>query len=129
MKGNIYYHFFYLLTKFSKWANKRNSEYAFSGMAYLSMCMVFNVITVLFAVEFWNHFNVHLVKWQILLSLAVIGLNYFFLMHKGKYKKIINHYESGYKHNKNKSVKAILVFYIIMSNALCFYLAYLVRNK
>jgi hypothetical protein len=129
MKGNLYYHFYYLLTKFSKWVNKRNSEFAFSGMAYLSICMAFNIITLLFALEFWRHFNAHLLKWHIVLSLAVIGLNYLLLMHNGKYKKIISHYDAIYNQKKSQSVKVILALYIIVSNGLCFYLAYLVRNK
>ena len=109
MKGNLYYHFFYLLTKFSKWINKRNSEYAFSGMAYLSVCMVFNVMAILFAFEIFSQFNAHLLKWHIFLSLAIIGLNYILLMRNGKHKQIINHYDGRDNQNKKKSVTVLLV--------------------
>jgi hypothetical protein len=126
---SFYYYSFYLLSMFSKRVNKRNSEYAFSGMACLSVLMWFNIYTLLLSpLRLFNIIKIKGSLFYIGIMLCVLVINYNLLIADNKSEGILNFYRerSAYKQNKGSIIG--LCVYIIVSLVLFGYTAYLARN-
>ena len=126
MITNLYYYSFYELVLFSKKVNKRNTEYAFSAMAYLTLLMCSNIITLLSFLLILGKVNYNKKTTYILLALLFMTINYYFLIHDGKSKRIIEQYE---KAAKSQWFSVLFWLYAIVSVILCAYASYLVKTN
>ncbi len=127
---NVYYYSFYLLASFSKKVNKSNSEYAFSGMAYLSLLMSFNLFTLFSPLRVYQIIKLKGSLLYIAFALGIMAINYYFLMANNKSEAIFKYYKERETSKKNKNKKPIIAFciYVVASLLLCGYTAYLVKN-
>ena len=126
---NIYYYSFYFLSAFIKIVNKRNKDYAFSGMAFLVMLMTFNVFTILSFTIKYEIIEINPYILSIFIMLPLMGINYYFLISNNKSRGIINLYEEKWKLKKNDFIYLIVfLFYVIISILSCGYAAYLIKN-
>jgi hypothetical protein len=109
---NIYKQLYFRIYDWNlkRWGSKDSPE--FNALFGVSFIMVSNIFTILSIVDFLiidipNLFDVvpeHLI---ILLSLTVLLFNYFWLVYKKKYKRIINYYL-----NENKKMKIVKILYL-----------------
>lgn len=127
MRKNIYFEFFYLLSWTIHAINKRLRSYTFSGMVFLSMMILFNVITILDLIRAkWITLNVGMI---LFITAIILIINYYLLNYEEKDKSIMEHYSSIYREGKeNKAIKWYLTVYVLISYASVIYTAYLVRH-
>jgi hypothetical protein len=76
--NNFFYYSFYLLSMFSNKVNKKNSDYAFSGMAYLSLLVSSNIFTMLAVLELRGIIKIKGTFLYIAVTVSVLIINYFF---------------------------------------------------
>jgi hypothetical protein len=125
---NCYYYSFFLLATFSKKVNKNNSEYAFSGMTYLSLLMSFNIFTLLSILELSLNIKFNGSLLYIATGLCIIGINYYLLIANDKSVAILNFYKKNWNVHQNKQALVAFIVYVVVSIVLCVYSAYLIRN-
>jgi|GEM_PF-6463016 len=126
---NVYYYSFYLLSMFAKKVNKRNSEYAFSGMACLSVLIWFNIYTLLLSpLRLFNILKVKGSVFYIGVMLCVLITNYYLLIADNKSETIIHYYN---EHKEARSKKRLIGFcmYVAFTLLLAALTGYLVRNN
>ena len=127
---NLYYYNFYFLTVFSKLVNKRNTDYAFSGMSYLTLLMGSNVFTILSLIAKYETIEINPIVYSMLVMLPIMGINYLLLIRNNKSENIINLYAEKWK-SKEKYNSIFLIFfliYVVLSVISCGYTAYLIKN-
>jgi hypothetical protein len=49
--NNFYYYFFYTVALFAKRVNKRDKDYSFSSLMFVSLCMGLNILSVIFLLK------------------------------------------------------------------------------
>jgi len=123
--SNFYYYSFYLLSMFSKKLNKKNRDYGFSGMAYLSLLVSSNIFTMLAILELRGIIKIKGTFLYIAVALSVMVINYFFLMTDNKGASIIEFYQ---QRRQDKVYDAAFYTYVLLSLITCGCTAYLVRN-
>ena len=115
---------------FAKKINKRDNDFAFSSIAFMSVCLVCNVFAIAIILENLNIITINIKLASILVGISAIGINYFLLMRNNKSKEIIAYYDKEYESKKySKWWVGFVIFYIIFSYAFCIYFAYLKRNQ
>jgi len=131
--SNPYYFFFYILTKFfDKIHTKYSNPSILSSVSIMSICIILNIEFIQFLLE-----NTGTIKplptpnYFLALSvvLLIMGINYLYLIRKGKATKIISYYDTIFE-TKKINIWSILAwcFYIIFTFSGTFYLAYLDSN-
>lgn len=126
---NIYNFFFYLVAKVSHKINKQDKDFAFTAVVFVSLCMILNMLALSLLILNNNINSVRPRVLGILISLPLIGLNWYFLMSNGKSEKIMNYYNEKFENkNYNKLTIFLIVFYICFSLSSAIYIAFLVRN-
>jgi hypothetical protein len=123
---NFYFYFFYLLTSFTKKINRRNFDPAFSGIAYLSVLMGFNLFTLLSFLELNNFIILKGKAVFICILLGVFAINYILLYKRSD--TIINFYTERRLSVQNKWPLLMFLLYVVISLLLVAYTSYLVRN-
>jgi hypothetical protein len=123
--NNFYYYSFYLLSMFSNKVNKKNGDYAFSGMAYLSLLVSSNIFTMLAVLELRGIIKIKGTFLYIAVAVSVLIINYFFLMTDNKSALIIEFYQ---QRRLGKVYDAAFYIYVLLSLISCGCTAYLVRN-
>lgn len=126
---DFYYFGFYLLSMFSRRVNKGNSEYAFSGMACLSVLLWLNIYSLLLSpLRLFDIIKTKGNLFYIGTMLCLLMVNYYLLIANNKSEAIFNFYKEreASKHNK----RAVIGFwiYVIASLILGGCAIYLVRN-
>lgn len=136
--GNIYNYIFYILYKNFVRLNKKDSMPAFSIILILSICMFFNIISLLvlkdkiagdtFRSNLLISPNAKLIGVVIIASIT--GINYLLLMYKHKDRKIILFFNEKFEGQKqNKLMIFLLILYIASSIIVGFYYASLLREQ
>lgn len=127
---DLYYYSFYFLSIFSKALNKRNTDYAFSGVAFLTTFMGFNVFTIFFFFKKHRMIEINPYFLSIVIMLPLLAINYYCLISNNKSGKIIDEYKKRWHLRKkgDYTYLIILLVYIIASMSLCGYAVFLVKN-
>ena len=126
---NIYNFFFYITAKVSQKINSKDKDFAFTAVVFVSLCMISNILALLFLFMNNDIKNLWSKMFAILITLPLVGLNWFFLMRNGKSENIISYYNEKYADIAYNKISLVLIsLYIIFSFSSVFYLAYLLRN-
>ena len=126
--NNIYYYFFYVVAIFSRRINKKDPDYAFTGVAFISACFSANLGSVMLLVVDIKRIKNYPGLLSILLAGAVFTVNYYLIKVKGGRENIIRYYDELYENKKHSPLLIFLIWlYVISSFVLLFYIAYKVR--
>lgn len=123
---NLYHYSFYLLTSFTKKVNRKNLDPAFSGIAYLSVLMGFNLFTVLSFLELSNFIKVRGKAVYIGILLGMLVINYLLLYKRSD--EIISLYSARSLSGRNRWPLIFFLLYVVISLLLAAITAYLVRS-
>jgi hypothetical protein len=127
----IYYFSFYFLYMFVKMLNKRNPDYSFSAIAYLSTFMMLNLMNILLYFLPKIIIEINPTLFAVIISLPILALNYYLLQFKNKDKQLIKTYNYEWQSNKKKNIKYLVAFllYLTITIAFCFYGTPIAKNK
>lgn len=128
--SNFYYYFFYTLSKFFKWANRREKDmYIISAYLFLSLCACLNILSIIFYLKATTSIEINFYSMAIFIYAPVLVINYFLLMKNGKGKKIFSYYDNKFMGATKKTVSTIaIITYIFFTFALCTLFAYINRT-
>ena len=127
---NLYYYFFYVMAVFSRSVNKRDKDYAFKALAFVTVCTGLNILTIIFLlVDFrYNKAEINFICG--LLMAGVFIINYYILFHGGKGNEIITSFDKSETSKKwNRKRLAIVIAYIVLSFVTCGITAYLTKEN
>lgn len=127
--NNFYYYLFYSIAIFARKINKRDKDYTFSSLMFLSLCVGLNILSVIFLIDKFTSASLNIRISILLMVIIVFGANYLLLMRNGKDVKIIEFYEK--KNDSRKSLfwkRFLVVIYILFSYGLCIYAAYVTKK-
>ncbi|MDB5252097.1 MAG: hypothetical protein JWP27_1266 [Flaviaesturariibacter sp.] len=120
---DFYFYCFYVLAKFCKWA--KVSEPEFSGMAYLSVLMSFNIFSLASIVELSGGFQLRSAISFMVIMAGVLGLNYYLVISVARNKVIIQSFSNR---TTTKAYKVIFFIYLVGSVGVFCWTSYLVRQ-
>jgi hypothetical protein len=125
---NIYYYTYYILAKAVKKLNRRDTDFAFTGIMILDLLIAFNIITIVSYIggKAFIHTQPKLIGGGLAVFVGII--NYFILMRDKKYKTIISEYDAKYR-PVNRWHILLVATYAISSFAISIYIATIVRNQ
>lgn len=128
--NNFYYYLFYTIARFARRVNKRDKDFTFSSLIFLSLCIGLNVLSIIFITDSLTSVSLN-IKVSILIMAAIIfGVNYLLLMKNGKDVKIIEFYDNKYKNRKHSFWNVFFVIgYVFFSYGICIYAAYLTKGN
>jgi hypothetical protein len=113
---NFYYILYYKIYVVLGLLNKRNSIIEWSALFFLSIMEMINIVTIIGFIELdteyqFNSFTDIEAK---SLTVVIIVINYFVLLYKGHYKKILKHYKQNYRSSQDFYVLGYIAMTIIM---------------
>ena len=129
---NLYYYWFYLLTRFVHKSKKSDSDGAFTALLWLSLPMVLNLLSIKFLFDGIgfreSKFRIYLICISIIVH--VVAMNYCLMMRNGKHGKIKAYFEEKFKerNHHNRPIVLLLIF-VLLSIVICTHLAMLNREK
>lgn len=127
--NNFYYYLFYTVAIFARRINKRDKDYTFSSLIFVSLCVGLNILSVIFLVDRFTPVSLDIKVSILIMAAVVFGVNYLLLMKNRKDVKIIEFYDKRRKSDKSTFLKRVFVIsYIILSYGLCIYVAYLTKK-
>jgi hypothetical protein len=99
------------------------------GLVFLSICVLFNLSTLFIFLEgFGVNTGINLmIKHKYFVAFGLLGLLLFYYSYKGRYKRIIKHYEDKKSAIKIHPVIVIIIYYVGSFGLLL--LAGLFKNK
>ncbi len=126
----FYYYSFYFLSFFINAVNKRNNDYKFSGMGFLTVLMginLFTIVSILYKYEI-NKINPYV--FSLVVTLPLFAFNYNFLYRYNKGEKIFCFYKKKWELNKKEGMIYLFafLFYAIITMFFGGYVAYLIKN-
>lgn len=126
--NNFYYYFFYSIAIFARRVNKRDRDFTFSSLIFVSLCIGLNFLGIIFIIDGFTSVSLNIKVSIIIMAAIVFGVNYLLLMKNGKDTKIIQFYDSKYENRKHNFWNVFFVIaYIIFSYGICIYAAYLTK--
>ena len=129
MKDNLYYYFFYKISKFIKKIGTKNNDYIESGCAFYSVCMMLNVLAALLIIAHYYKFSIPSTYLPIsIVAFPLWFINRIFLIKNENRVKIFSFFDNYPNTNKLKKRNLILVLYICLSVAFPILLAYFHRQ-
>jgi hypothetical protein len=123
---NFYYYVFYRLVKIAKKINKRDLDPAFTGIIWISIPVILNVLSLFFYFTQGtsNDTEGEISLYAAVITLPVLIMNYYILLHNEKSLKIIQYFVSLHLNNRICLIRIfIIITYYIFSILLCLYLA------
>ncbi len=127
--NNFYYYFFYTVAIFARRINKRDKDYAFSSLIFVSLCVGLNILSVIFIVDKFTSVSLNITTSILLMAAIIFGVNYLLLMKNGKDVKIIEFYDNMQRNHKATFWKRVFVIgYIFLSYGLCIFAAYITKK-
>lgn len=127
---NFYYYFFYTIANFARRVNKRDKDFSFSSLIFLSLCVGLNILSIIFLIDGFTSISININASILVMSAIVYGVNYLILMKNGKSIKIIEFYDRRFENHKPKLMSILLVIcYIVFSYGICIYTAYLTKGN
>ncbi|PZX66074.1 hypothetical protein LX80_00574 [Hydrotalea sandarakina] len=124
--NNFYYYVFYLLVKIAKKINKRDLDPAFTGIIWISIPVILNVLSLFFYFTQGtsNDTEGEIYLYAAVITLPVLIMNYYILLHNEKSLKIIQYFDSLHLNKRICLIRIfIIIIYYIFSILLCLYLA------
>lgn len=127
---NFYYYSFYFLSFFIKAVNKRNNDYKFSGMAFLTMLMGINLFTIVSILFKYEIYSINPYIFSLIVAIPLLVLNYNFLYRNNKGKEIFSFYNKKWRLNKKEGMIYLFAFLLYIITTMFFggYVAYLIKN-
>ncbi len=126
--NNFYYYFFYSIATFARRVNKRDGDFTFTSLIFVSLCIGLNLLAIIFIIDGFTSFSLNIKVSILIMAAIVFGVNYLLLMKNGKDSKIIQFYDSKYESRKHNFWNVFFVIvYIVFSYGICIYAAYLTK--
>lgn len=120
--NNFYYLIFYMIANFARKINKREKDYTFSSLIFLSLCMGLNALSIVFLLRAFTSIQINIKGIVIIIAAIVFFVNYLLLMRNKKDEKIIDFYDREYQ---NKKVSSSIIFwvvaYVVFSYSFCIF--------
>jgi len=127
--NNFYYYLFYAIASFARRVNKRDKDFTFSSLIFLSLCVGLNILSIIFIIDGLTSVSLNIKVSILVMAAIVFGINYLLLMKNDKDVKIIEYYDRKYENQKRSFWKNIFVItYVVFSYGLCIYAAYLTKT-
>jgi hypothetical protein len=114
------------LVKIAKKINKRDLDPAFTGIIWISIPVILNVLSLFFYFTQGtsNDTEGEIYLYAAVITLPVLIMNYYILLHNEKSLKIIQYFDSLHLNNRICLIRIfIIITYYIFSILLCLYLA------
>ena len=128
--NNFYYYLFYAIANFARRVNKKDKDFTFSSLIFLSLCIGLNILSIIFLLDGLTSVSLNIKTSILIMAIIVFGINYLLLMKNGKDVKIIQFYDNKYENQKPGFWKNFCVIaYVVFSYGTCIYAAYLTRKN
>jgi heme/copper-type cytochrome/quinol oxidase subunit 2 len=114
------------LVKIAKKINKRDLDPAFTGIIWISIPVILNVLSLFFYFTQGtsNDTEGEIYLYAAVITLPVLIMNYYILLHNEKSLKIIQYFDSLHLNKRICLIRIfIIIIYYIFSILLCLYLA------
>jgi hypothetical protein len=118
----IYNYLFYKSFLLAKKSGNWDEAPVLGGMIVVISCFISNLLTLFFLIEGFgiNTGIGSILEHEYLMGLGTFGLLLFYYLYKGRYKKIIKHYEDKKEYSISIHPIIVMVFYFICSVGLMF---------
>jgi uncharacterized membrane protein YbhN (UPF0104 family) len=128
--NNFYYYLFYTIARFARRVNKRDKDFTFSSLIFLSLCVGLNILSIIFIVDRLTSVSLNIKVSILIMAAIVFGINYLLLMKNGKDVKIVEFYDNKYENRKHNFWNVFFVIgYVVFSYGICIYAAYLTKGN
>lgn len=117
-----YSNLFFGIATVIKKINPKQKDFLDSACAFFSVCITFNILSIVFLLEYCFHFQIS--NAIVIIVLPIWWLNHKILIQKNKHENLFYHFEREFLKSENKTRMLLpSLLYIILSFGFCFFTA------